>query len=102
LLASAEDRVAYDAVPYFWSDQYDVKIQAVGLMARADRTEVLERAADGSRFVAAGVRDGRVVAAVAFNAARRLAFYRRRLASLPPLDELAAEVAADERALVAA
>jgi 3-phenylpropionate/trans-cinnamate dioxygenase ferredoxin reductase component len=102
MLAAPEERAAYDAVPYFWSDQYDVKIQAVGLTARADRTEVLESAADGSRFVAAGVRDGRVVAAVAFNAARRLAFYRRRLAALPRLDDLAAEVAADERALVAA
>jgi NADPH-dependent 2,4-dienoyl-CoA reductase/sulfur reductase-like enzyme len=102
LLAAPEDRVAYAAVPYFWSDQYDVKIQAVGLTTRAERTEVLESAPDGSRFVAVGVRDGRVVAAVAFNAARRLAFYRRRLAAMPPLDELAAEVAADERALVAA
>jgi hypothetical protein len=42
------------------------------------------------------------VAAVAFNAARRLSFYRRRLAAMPSLEELAAEVAADERALVAA
>jgi len=102
LLAAPDDRVAYAAVPYFWSDQYDVKIQAVGLMHRAEHAEVLERAPDSSRFVAAGVRDGRVVAAVAFNAARRLAFYRRRLAAMPPLEALAAEVAADEKALVAA
>jgi 3-phenylpropionate/trans-cinnamate dioxygenase ferredoxin reductase component len=102
LLAAPGERVPYAAIPYFWSDQYDVRIQAVGLMARAERTEVLERAPDGSRFVAAGVRGGRVVAAVAFNAARRLSFYRRRLAAMPPLEELAAEVAADEKALVAA
>jgi 3-phenylpropionate/trans-cinnamate dioxygenase ferredoxin reductase component len=100
LVAAPEDRVPYTAVPYFWSDQYDVKIQAVGLMSRAERTVVLE--SDGSRFVAAGVRAGRVVSAVAFNAARRLAFYRRRLAAMPPLEELTAEVAADEKALVAA
>jgi 3-phenylpropionate/trans-cinnamate dioxygenase ferredoxin reductase component len=99
LLAAPDERKPYDAVPYFWSDQYDVKIQAVGLAARAERVEVLEAAPDGSRFVAAGVRDGRVVAAVAFNAARRLAFYRRRLAEMPPLEELAAAVAADEKAL---
>jgi 3-phenylpropionate/trans-cinnamate dioxygenase ferredoxin reductase subunit len=99
LLAAPDERKPYDAVPYFWSDQYDVKIQAVGLAARAERVEVLEAAPDGSRFVAAGVRDGRVVAAVAFNAARRLAFYRRRLADMPPLEELAAAVAADEKAL---
>jgi hypothetical protein len=51
---------------------------------------------DGERLT------GRVVAAVAFNAARRLAFYRRRLAAMPPLEDLTAEVAADEKALVAA
>jgi 3-phenylpropionate/trans-cinnamate dioxygenase ferredoxin reductase subunit len=96
----ATEPAPYTAVPYFWSDQYDVKIQAVGLMSHAQRTEVLE--SDGQRFVAAGVRDGRVVAAVAFNAARRLAFYRRRLAAMPPLEDLTAEVAADEKALVAA
>jgi hypothetical protein len=102
MVAAPGDRVAYDAVPYFWSDQFDVKIQAVGLMARADATEILEGAPDDGRFVAVGVRAGRAVAAVAFNAPRRLAFYRRRLAAMPPLEELAADVASDDRALVAA
>jgi hypothetical protein len=46
-----------------------------------------------------GERAGRVVAAVGFNAARRIAFYRSRLAAMPPLEELVAEVAADEKAL---
>jgi 3-phenylpropionate/trans-cinnamate dioxygenase ferredoxin reductase component len=102
MLAAPEGRAAYASVPYFWSDQYDVKIQAVGLTTRAERTEIVESAPDASRFVAVGVRDGRVVAAVAFNAARRLAFYRRRLAAMPPLDELTAEITADDKALVAA
>lgn len=99
LLVAPEERTPYEAVPYFWSDQYDVKIQAVGLMARAERTVVLEADADSGRFVAAGVRDGRAVAAVAFNAPRRLAFYRRRLADRPSIDQLSEEVARDERRL---
>ena len=69
----------YAAVPYFWSDQYDVKIQAVGLPHRAQRFEILED--EGNRLVAAGLRDDRVVAAVTFNNARKLAQWRRQLAT---------------------
>ncbi|HEY8466893.1 MAG TPA: FAD-dependent oxidoreductase [Solirubrobacterales bacterium] len=99
ILCEAAEREPYEAVPYFWSDQYDTKIQAAGLMARAERTVVLEADPDAGKLVAAGVRGGRVVAAVAFNAPRRLVFYRRRLADRPTLEELAAEVAQDERRL---
>ena len=69
----------YAAVPYFWSDQYDVKIQAVGLPHRAERFEMLED--EGNRLVAAGLRDDRVVAVVTFNNARKLAQWRRELAT---------------------
>jgi 3-phenylpropionate/trans-cinnamate dioxygenase ferredoxin reductase subunit len=99
LLAEPADRAPYDAVPYFWSDQYDVKIQAVGLAARAQRMHVLEAAPDGDKVVLGGERDGRLVAVVGFNAARRLAFYRGRLAAMPPLDDVRAAIAADEKAL---
>jgi NADPH-dependent 2,4-dienoyl-CoA reductase/sulfur reductase-like enzyme len=102
LLAEPADRVPYAAVPYFWSDQYDVKIQAVGLAARAERMHVLEATPDGEKCVLGGERDGRLVAVVGFNAARRLAFYRSRLAEQPALDDVRAAIAADEKALGAA
>jgi NADPH-dependent 2,4-dienoyl-CoA reductase/sulfur reductase-like enzyme len=89
----------YVAVPYFWSDQYDVKIQAVGLAARAERVQMLEASPDGAKWVAAGVRDGRMVSAVGWSAMRRLAFYRGRLAEMPPIDDVVAAVAQDEKAL---
>lgn len=98
-LAPAAERTPYVAAPYFWSDQYDVKIQAVGLPGRAERVEILERSPEGDRVVAVGVRDGRVVAAVAFNAVRRLAWYRRQLADPPSFEQVVAAVAADPRAL---
>ena len=41
-LMSPDERKPYDAPPYFWSDQYDVKIQALGLPGRAERLEILE------------------------------------------------------------
>jgi NADPH-dependent 2,4-dienoyl-CoA reductase/sulfur reductase-like enzyme len=69
------DRTPYQAVPYFWSDQYDVKIQAAGFPHRAQRFEYTEP------DVALGMRGDRVVAAVAFNAPRKLMQYRRQLAN---------------------
>ena len=55
--------------PYFWSDQYDVKIQSVGLPAPRRARDRARAAPDGDRFVLGGERDGRLVAAIAFNAA---------------------------------
>jgi 3-phenylpropionate/trans-cinnamate dioxygenase ferredoxin reductase subunit len=99
LLAAPAERTPYEAVPYFWSDQYDVKIQSVGLPARAERMTVLEATPEGDRLVLGGERGGRLVAAIGFNAARRLAFYRGRLAAMPPFDDVVAAVRADEKAL---
>jgi NADPH-dependent 2,4-dienoyl-CoA reductase/sulfur reductase-like enzyme len=99
LLAAPGERTPYEAVPYFWSDQYDTKIQSVGLPARAERVTVLEATPDGEKLVLGGERDGRLVAAIAFNAPRRLMFYRSRLAAMPPYDEVVAAVRADEKAL---
>jgi NADPH-dependent 2,4-dienoyl-CoA reductase/sulfur reductase-like enzyme len=93
------ERKPYDAPPYFWSDQYDKKIQSLGMPGRAERLEVVEATADGARVVYAGERDGRLVGIVAINAARRLGSYRMALAEPPAFDELRATVAADPGAL---
>jgi hypothetical protein len=94
-----DERKPYDAPPYFWSDQYDKKIQSLGMPGRAERLEVVEATPDGARVVYAGERDGRLVGIVAINAARRLGSYRMALAEPPPFDELRATVAADPGAL---
>src|SRR5690242_17861586 len=98
-LAQHAERKPYDAPPYFWSDQYDKKIQSLGLPGRAERLEVVEATPDGARVVYAGERDGRLVGIVAINAARRLGSYRMALAEPPPFEELRATVAADPGAL---
>jgi 3-phenylpropionate/trans-cinnamate dioxygenase ferredoxin reductase component len=98
LLAPAE-RAPHAVAPYFWSDQYDVKIQAVGFPARAETLRILESTADGDRFVAAGERDGRLVGVIGFNAAARVAWYRRRLTPDATVAALADAVAAEPKAL---
>jgi 3-phenylpropionate/trans-cinnamate dioxygenase ferredoxin reductase component len=98
-LVPLAERRPYDAPPYFWSDQYDKKIQSLGLPGRAERLEVIEAAPDQSRVVYAGERDGRLVGIVAINAARRLGSYRMALAEPPAFDDLRATVAADPAAL---
>jgi NADPH-dependent 2,4-dienoyl-CoA reductase/sulfur reductase-like enzyme len=99
VLLSPDERKPYDQPPYFWSDQYDVKIQSLGLPGRAERLELLESTADGSRLVYGGERDGRLVGVVALNAARRLGSYRMALADPPDFEDLRARVAADQKAL---
>jgi NADPH-dependent 2,4-dienoyl-CoA reductase/sulfur reductase-like enzyme len=93
------ERKPYDAPPYFWSDQYDKKIQSLGLPGRAERLEIVEATPDGTRVVYAGERDGRLVGIVAINAARRLGSYRMALAEPPAFDDLRATIAADPAAL---
>ncbi len=84
LLAPA-DRGRHATPPYFWSDQYGCKIQALGCPSLADRTELLEQAPEGDRFVVACIRGRRVTGIVGMNAARRLPWYRRQLAEPPTL-----------------
>lgn len=93
------DRVAYEALPYVWSDQYDAKIQTVGHPGAADRFEVLESTADRTRFVVLGLADERPVAVTAVNAAKRLGWYRRNLPELGDLDSVRRLIAADDAVL---
>jgi 3-phenylpropionate/trans-cinnamate dioxygenase ferredoxin reductase component len=78
------EREAYAGVPSFWSDQFGVKIQAVGLPHLAERHEVVEESDDGARLVAIAEREGVLVGAIGFDAARRLPHYRRLLGT--PID----------------
>jgi NADPH-dependent 2,4-dienoyl-CoA reductase/sulfur reductase-like enzyme len=99
-LLSAQERKPYVAPPYFWSDQYDVKIQSLGLPGRADGVfELLESTPDGARRVYGGARDGRLVGVIAINAARRLGSYRLALEDPPGFEELRSRVDADPGSL---
>jgi NADPH-dependent 2,4-dienoyl-CoA reductase/sulfur reductase-like enzyme len=62
LLAGPDRAEAFDMVPYFWSDQYDVKVQMIGTPSDYDAIEIVEGDADGWEFVAAYGRGGRTIA----------------------------------------
>ena len=58
--------VVYDAVPWFWSDQYDLKLQMVGFSSDADE-QVLRGDPDTGSFARFYLKDGVVVAVDAVN-----------------------------------
>jgi NADPH-dependent 2,4-dienoyl-CoA reductase/sulfur reductase-like enzyme len=65
LLAGRDRAEAYDDVPYFWSDQYDVKVQMLGVPIDYDAMEIIEGYPNGWEFVAAYGRDGQTIAVLA-------------------------------------
>jgi 3-phenylpropionate/trans-cinnamate dioxygenase ferredoxin reductase component len=62
-------RVAYAEVPWFWSDQYDLKLQIAGLSAGHDRV-VLRRGVADNSFAAFYLRSGTLIAVEAVNCPR--------------------------------
>ena len=60
-----DDKV-YAAIPWFWSDQYDLKLQMVGFSADGD-SQVLRGDMDTHQFAIFYLKDGKVVAADAVN-----------------------------------
>lgn len=60
---------AYDEVPWFWSDQYDVKLQIAGLSEGYDET-VIRGDPGGGAFTVFYLKDGVVIAADTVNGMR--------------------------------
>jgi NADPH-dependent 2,4-dienoyl-CoA reductase/sulfur reductase-like enzyme len=86
LLAGPGTADEYDELPYFWSDQYDVKLQMLGVPHDYDAFTVVEGHPDDWEFTAAYGRDGRTVAVLSTVPGQVLA-YRQALtdaAEFPP------------------
>ncbi|MGX1759072.1 NAD(P)/FAD-dependent oxidoreductase [Streptomyces lydicus] len=93
--APAPERRPFAPVPYFWSDQYAVKIQAYGLTTGADRVEttVLDRAA--RRVLALYGRDGSAVGVLAAGLPPRQVRALRAVVAAPlPWEEAREQIAA--------
>jgi 3-phenylpropionate/trans-cinnamate dioxygenase ferredoxin reductase subunit len=68
--------VPYGAVPWFWSDQYDLKLQAVGLIDGHEEV-VLRGSYEARSFLLFYLRDGVLMAADAVNRAGEFMIARR-------------------------
>lgn len=71
--------VAHAAVPWFWSDQYDLKLQMVGISQGYDRV-VLRGDLSSDSFAAFYLRDGVVISADTVNRPQEFAVARRFVA----------------------
>jgi 3-phenylpropionate/trans-cinnamate dioxygenase ferredoxin reductase subunit len=69
------DGAGFSSAPYFWSEQFDLRIQSVGSIAGHDDVVVLER--DGDKLVLAYAREGTLIAVAGVNAGAILPKYRR-------------------------
>jgi 3-phenylpropionate/trans-cinnamate dioxygenase ferredoxin reductase subunit len=68
-LSILERPAAYDEVPWFWSDQYDLKLQMVGVSHPDDQT-VIRGDIAARRFSVCYLREGVFVACHAVNLAK--------------------------------
>lgn len=92
----------YDATPWFWSDQYEAKLQIAGLDTGADRF-VTRGDPESGRFSVFAYRAGRLVAVDSLNRPADHMIARRLLAAgLSPEPTMAADPDADLKALLPA
>lgn len=73
-------------LPYFWSDQYGVKIQALGTVTATDDVHII--ADDGRKFLAYYERDGILTAVVGGGMAGGVMRMRGKIAARTPIAEV--------------
>ncbi|ORW44132.1 pyridine nucleotide-disulfide oxidoreductase [Mycobacterium paraense] len=81
-----QDVPANAVVPYFWSDQYDVKIQCLGEPEATDTVHLVED--DGRKFLAYYERDGVLVGVVGGGMPGKVMKVRAKIASATPIAEV--------------
>lgn len=76
LLVDDDDAVPFEPVPWFWSDQYDRKIQLAGRIRPGDDTHLATGSLEERRFAQLFGRDGRLVGVLGFNRPRHVMQYK--------------------------
>ena len=79
------DLVPYDSVPWFWSNQYDLKLQTVGLSTGHDEA-VVRGEPDSRSFSVVYLKQGRVIALDCVNAVKDYVQGRRLVEAGVPVD----------------
>jgi 3-phenylpropionate/trans-cinnamate dioxygenase ferredoxin reductase subunit len=76
LLTDEVDARPFTPVPWFWSDQYDRKIQLAGRIRPDDDVEVVTGTLEAHRFAALYGRKGKLVGVLGFNRPRHVMQYK--------------------------
>lgn len=77
--------VSYDPVPWFWSDQYALKLQIAGLIDGAD--EIVRRGdPEMGNFAVFHLKEGRIIACEAVNSAPEYMAAQKLISSGKPVD----------------
>lgn len=101
-LAIAGDTGPYESVPRFWSDQYDAKLQVVGISRNFDNQAIRGSIADG-KFSVFYYRLGQLIAVDSINRAGDQMAARRLIAGgISPSPEEAADLSFDFKSLLKA
>ena len=83
----------FTPVPWFWSDQYDRKIQLAGRVRPDDEVEIVTGSLEERRFAALYGREGRLVGVLGFNRPRHVMQYKTMIENGTSFaDAVAAEV----------
>ena len=79
---------AYNALPWFWSDQYDLKLQIAGLSQGFDQVVIRGDSEQGRSFAAFYFCEGRLIAVDAINRPKEFMMTKRALAAGQNADPL--------------
>ena len=71
------DAVPFTPVPWFWSDQYDRKIQLAGRSSLDGKVEIVTGSLEERRFAAIYEREGKLVGVLGMNRPRHVMQYRQ-------------------------
>ncbi|WP_229852683.1 oxidoreductase C-terminal domain-containing protein [Streptomyces albospinus] len=78
------DATPFAPVPYFWTDQYDVKIQAYGIFPPGADPLIVDGAPSDGHFTAAYGHHGIVVGVLGWNSPRQTRTLRRLVVERAP------------------
>lgn len=79
LLSSHGEAGPFAPVPYFWSDQFGLKLQYVGVAGPDAEVSIVQGSEDDRSFVATYTEDGVVTAALCVNTPREMATWTRAI-----------------------
>jgi NADPH-dependent 2,4-dienoyl-CoA reductase/sulfur reductase-like enzyme len=83
-LLGTHDPAGFVSAPYFWSDQYGLRLQSIGSTSGYDEVEVITR--DGPKMLVAYGRQGRVICVAGLHAGTAVMSYRGLVTEAASMD----------------